>query len=1641
MAEPQRQGAPTPRLLLPQEKVGLGAPRVTRPSVAVRPANVPKLKPPKPAGGQKDDGFSIGDIGRSIGSGLGYVGNVLKNLPTIGGKLAQTGLGLAEFAVDTVLDVPTVFGAPEFYRSRYEQDWAKAEEMGLQGWEKWKYAADRQYPIFAPIAEGYKDTGSSLGELATFGVVDLGEPGFDYYQALKRGDLGAKLLNDLGNVMVVGRMAGAGSVTARAGSKLAAAGKPRLGAAVSRAGRLADEPIGETARITASTLGRGARLGGLTKTAEALGRVSAAIPVEGPTIGEAFKTGLRGEQLSTAVSGGPGPLRQAVNEIAGARGIAAVKKFDTLQSQINNKTDELDQLSATDPRRTQIDEDLALLRAQQKAVLDNTNLPKQVRRAVVAMQNEGESLRTVLQTEVARIKRSGFVQEPVEVLRKRAEQLRADATKAADSGDTAQAERLNNLADFTDRQASVKETNPGVLDTPPPAWVSPVTMLLLTKRGQFIQQMLSQGYSYQDIADILTPIGVGPDLELKGYRFTADDVKNADDFLSGRMNDVDMLMVDMNSILFTSWYRLFNDARNRGIGGTGPQPYTSTQTTPDPKFLAIELGKYSAPVRKDVLKRLDEAVGAVLLAFAPEIAKELDITPKNLKNAFRKAASQDYDSVAFRITNVLVAQMYDDMLALFPDVFRDKMIFPAPMRPLIEAQQGQLKLAQAEEIDLLLSNMARFAITYPQFVAQKTIDSIIRKYTKLKDGPARFDRNEWSGLRRQVRDLYDRISQQRKETEDAVVAATGDVEASRLAVEQLKALEDQFATLEGWLATVTQNPELYIGLNPKLQEAADLKQAKDVDARRADILQSLLDSELAQTELAAILQRLGNVDERIDNLKKQGLDEQASALRRIVKGTDVGVSRVNLPGGLKGPPVLRPLQRAVREFESEQNKLVEEIGQLEDRNTKLEQLRAKNRQLDQAENEMAVIEGEAMSPVVRTLQAPFGPQLLGPGEAPIYLPGGLTAQARGGTNLPTELRSEGMAGQFKPSFERTRETTIAPLSLTEVGQRMAEVLSSMTRNDIVERIITDPEFATNPVRLLTEETIQQLEEQARQQVMAQQRGGAGTTGLPRNPREIDAEVAKQLGVLIAREIDRRGYEPVSPIRVNDDGTHQAMGDLLSRVDDNQIDRNTYLMRKGLKQRITQQFVYKESGAVPARIRTMAQNVGRYTSGWKSYILPFSLRWQIGDAASNIMFAWSRGDINPRILGSQMRDVAARLKAQEGKFLESVEGSIADPLFNTLIGAGLQSRGLRLADLAALRRGIPGAQINEFGLTGPFKGFRNKMFRLNELQNTISRLSVAIINLTDILEAQGRSIDEINPSTYLSDPALRDAVNEAVSKTNDTLGAFSQLSPFEKNYVRQLYPFWSWLKFSNQAAAQLAIDNPDRVLFMAHLGSMVADDEDQGLLGFLRGTVPIQGYLFDLSFLNPYQDAILFSPNPIKEALDTAGRLSPVITAPFKAVGTLGYYATGSEPLPFSQMQRPSYLEGRFGENTRSLGTLIGELGYLGLKEFGGPARNVLRAIPTTEIPFIAPQGRLLGTDVAIGNVSVYPQGSKRTTGALAQPRLGPVAGPLSAILGSLAIPAPLAKASEAQEQSRVQRQRAAALRQRREKEFKESRND
>lgn len=783
-------------------------------------------------------------------------------------------------------------------------------------------------------------------------------------------------------------------------------------------------------------------------------------------------------------------------------------------------------------------------------------------------------------------------------------------------------------------------------------------------------------------------------------------------------------------------------------------------------------------------------------------------------------------------------------------------------------------------------------------------------------------------------------------------------------------------------------------------------------------------------ELSAEQRRLRE-QERAAQRAIPGLKRQLTFARKAEPREAIAAERRGLApvvdvrrpaAGAEGPTTAR-LRRGLRRG------ITETVDQLERQQAKTVTRIKKVREQIAAQEELATAAGEAaMGAGQRRVsllgsELPLGPELFRPGERPGYLPAGPARGMLPQRDVALVIRGEGAAPQTRLQAAQQRVSGAIPLTLEGTAARINEFLGQMYRNSTVEQIIRDSRTASTVKNILTIERYDQLKQEAERAVDAQ--------NIDRTSSEYNAAVSEALGNAITRELDAKGYEIVSPVKVDPEtGAHAPVGDLTRSTPGWSVDSESIVMRKGVAARLFSEFESKGSRQVPQVISRTLEGLGNLTAKWKSHILPISLRWQIGDAVGIVMFAWLRGDIPPRELIARINEVVGRMTDPNDPrlgtifFSDLLDSPLADPVLAAGLGNALQARGLRMEERSFIERYNEklSGERPEIGRFRRYDQFRQKAFRVNEAINTIGRMAVYLENLDRILTEQGRSLDEITAPKTINDPAITEAIRQAVDATNQTLGAFSDLTPWEKQVMRQVFPFWSWIKFINKAAFELAIDQPDRVLFYAHLGSMAADPDNNELMDWLRGKTPILGGLYDLNFLNPYQDAFVFKGNPLTASAETFTSISPALSFPATALGEL-YYAQTGRSLPVGyRLSRPGYLEGRPEATTRTLGDVLGGIGYVGLTQLGGPLRNVLTMLPEGTVP---------GTDVATGPVQRFNQGSLRTTGAFAEPRLGPVVGRLAALGRTFGVPAPLIEEDMAKRQAAEQRQRDAAAKTRR----------
>lgn len=1854
--------------------------RSTRPSLTppTRPRSL--VNTPVPKGGIGTDYNPLEDsdlFGGEDGGGGGLLKNIMSapaaiasgitQFPTFLGKTIQTGAGVLEGAYDLASEGVEAVTGSDPYTSRLETDLARGRAQGLTGVELAAYAGHRQFPLASEMVSSYARTIPRAAEIATLGFYDTGEPGFDFKNAYERGQLGALLVEDLGNLILLGRASGLGNVVSRAGTGITAAGAPRLGRVVSTTGRLIEEPVGTTVRGAARLGQVGAEAKGATTLGSRFGRIAQA-----------------------GLDDTSGPLRQTLveaQEIRRARGDANVAK---IADRLGALDAELFAPNADTGRiKSEINEQKILL----EKALRQSGRVSDARKKIVADQIYEEAVRTNIQTEGSRLQERG-----------------------------------------------PSLYYPDAPEGPLPDFAGPVANLIRTGRFEIVLREWDRGKSVDEIATSLTPTQVGPDLERIGYRFTPADIQTAIDYAQGNLDTFATRSIDA-ALKFLS--RVGDEFTRGQLSGQyrleGPMPESYLGTFPLAEFLFAEIdrGRFPRTERARIINALDTIAVQFMDTLPPELRKLFKQTAQDPQGAFRALVELPPNHPLAGVAQQIFELMFPQFLRQFPTIMRDPMIYPANMRPNINAEARLLRQARSADITTIVRGLKDLADVYGKLLGTKLVESIANDMDNLVGTPAAYLPGSYTriigkidGLMARIRERIAEIEAQRETVtaekaqtindlieaearlgaiqttvralvdnlnripDEELPGITAALEQAGLSAEQKRvaenaideyrrtAAQDELAltpderqtiiddideavrlaeTLEygdnlqtlidefeyrrnlvesGKVDPTTVEPKPYTNRSKEVKAFRDemLRVAEDVvktafgrqeafqpgqtiswNAWAVDSdnifgvpLREAMINELAQyigIEAATKLAddwaggRYGNegyvypydefginndrgvgasglddwvqvrgtpfldeggqpelressyggvgstarpdewsvyiraiadvwkAEQEVTRIKKLRLYEIADEMNRDRSARDFETSGYALPvlaraiayvtnpnlltadlrlrdryvtemeAGLPyegAPPRLIPipkellenLRRADRDVAKQEKNvaLLRKQGSLEQRRMvrnrlkgigkivertdgtvegqmlkgpqtkaelEIEQLRNKdlNKQirLDRLREQFAVQSGmladvagvrQSATAVGEYMAQPFGPQLLGTDSQLGYLPGGLPTTARDASRVMTELRLEGAAPQVKSPTSMLRTSDIMPLRLDDMMKRFDEIFNVVGRNRVLEQVVMDPRVSVRMGSLVTPEQLEAIVKKAQSDVAAQ--------NLVRTPANVDAAVQAEVGMRLFDIAQRNGYEAISPVKVDPiTGAHEAFGDLLRTVPAEQIDPNTILMRIGMREKLTQQFVPRGSGNMPDAIQAVGNTLGKFTSEWKSTVLPFSLRWQIGDLVGNVINAWALADVPPNELFQRILEIDSLLTSSS-KRLESLTGTIDNDLISVLIGAGLQARGLRDSDLLQMRGLNPRAAIPDYQIQGPipklrdvpglrmFPGFREKSFRFNEYQNTLARAATASILLERTLNQRGLTIDSVTALNYIDDANIRDAVNKAVRDTNEALGAFTELNPFEKNVVRNIYPFWSWIRYINKAAVKMAIDHPDRVLFTAALGSIASSPEQDGLFPFLQGRVPMLGYYFDLSFLNPYQDAIILQPNPIKALTEQFQNISPTITAPVRAASAISYYGGGGQiDILGGNIQRPGYLEGQGSlltgnvSTTRGWGDLLGELGYLGLTTMGGPFRNLPAFGPTGErvrIPGI------LETDVALGNVQRFPQGSARTEGRYAVQRLSRPAQIAGALLGTFGVPKPIIEQDVAEEQATLQSIKDIQARQRRERE-------
>ncbi|MFM1966821.1 MAG: phage Mendokysei [Actinomycetota bacterium] len=317
---------------------------------------------------------------------------------------------------------------------------------------------------------------------------------------------------------------------------------------------------------------------------------------------------------------------------------------------------------------------------------------------------------------------------------------------------------------------------------------------------------------------------------------------------------------------------------------------------------------------------------------------------------------------------------------------------------------------------------------------------------------------------------------------------------------------------------------------------------------------------------------------------------------------------------------------------------------------------------------------------------------------------------------------------------------------------------------------------------------------------------------------------------------------------------------------------------------------------------------RANRAYKTQVLPLSARWYINNTIGNVIMAGVFGGVGPVELFRQIKRLRSEVgfKGAGRKSQSMLEADLLGGALDVggvrggrIVQSGLfenQRRGLGLAEFdtpdARTRPGRALRKVTDYG------------YGVNEFFDNVSRSAVYLSKLERNVKEMVRRglVDETNPSA-----SVEAAAKAALRDTLRAMGDYTNMAPWQRKYLRQVFPWWSWIRHSTVAAMRLPIEHPMRAAWLAQL-SVLANEE--GLTGaelaFFSGKWMLgDGSSVNLGSLSPLENPL---ENPILNPTSLLRSMSPALK-----VGIAGL--TGIDMGRLQQVTKPpkDRARGAFGQ--------------------------------------------------------------------------------------------------------------------------------
>jgi hypothetical protein len=173
----------------------------------------------------------------------------------------------------------------------------------------------------------------------------------------------------------------------------------------------------------------------------------------------------------------------------------------------------------------------------------------------------------------------------------------------------------------------------------------------------------------------------------------------------------------------------------------------------------------------------------------------------------------------------------------------------------------------------------------------------------------------------------------------------------------------------------------------------------------------------------------------------------------------------------------------------------------------------------------------------------------------------------------------------------------------------------------------------------------------------------------------------------------------------------------------------------------------------------------------------------------------------------------------------------------------------------------------------------------KLTNTMTDMQRTLVYLDGAAKAEGRGFYIDPESGERIEMTDARAQEEGMRAANRTMGNLSAMSPFERNMLTTIMPFYGWTKHVLTYVAEYPVDHPYRAMFLANMANMNSDQVAKGLYTriqnlFFLGSPNANGDVsaIDVRALNPLRDVANYATLG-----GVISSLNPLISAPFSMV--------------------------------------------------------------------------------------------------------------------------------------------------------------